>query len=219
MPNSEEVKKKLVGIFGGSFDPIHKGHTEVILYLLKNLPFEKIVVLPCGYPSHRQVVSSPEDRFAMTAMAFKKEHRVDVDDREIKRKGLTYSIDTLRELKQDLGNQISLVWIMGQDVFSTLHEWHKWQEFINEVHLLVMTRPNSFFDNKKISKYLLNSKKTQNFEDLLNVEYTKIFPYSVTPVDISSSQIRENIKLGLDVSSMVFKEVFDHINTEGLYLE
>jgi nicotinate-nucleotide adenylyltransferase len=155
----------------------------------------------------------------MTAMAFKKEHRVDVDDREIKRKGLTYSIDTLRELKQDLGNQISLVWIMGQDVFSTLHEWHKWQEFINEVHLLVMTRPNSFFDNKKISKYLLNSKKTHNFEDLLSVEYTKIFPYSVTPVDISSSQIRENIKLGLDVSSMVFKEVFDHINTEGLYLE
>jgi nicotinic acid mononucleotide adenylyltransferase len=82
-----------------------------------------------------------------------------------------------------------------------------------------MTRPNSFFDNKRISKYLLNSKKTQNFEDLLSVEYTKIFPYSVTPVDISSSQIRENIKLGLDVSSMVFKEVFDHINTEGLYLE
>ena len=87
----------IIGIFGGTFDPVHNGHTKTISYLLKLIPFKKIIVIPNAKPPQgKEVIGSVEDRLAMTILAFKKHRRVVVDDRESLRPGPSYAIDTVK---------------------------------------------------------------------------------------------------------------------------
>ena len=106
MLSSEEPNTKLIGIFGGSFDPIHNGHTQIISSLLDKIPFDEIKIIPCGLPAHRSLICSAKDRIEMVRLAFSKIKKISIDDREIMREGFTFSIDTVKELKKEFPENI-----------------------------------------------------------------------------------------------------------------
>ena len=182
----------IIGIFGGTFDPVHNGHTKTISYLLKLIPFKKIIVIPNAKPPQgKEAIGSVEDRLAMTLLAFKKHRRVVVDDRESLRPGPSYAIDTVKEiLKEEKVSRLNM--IVGSDVFAEIDSWHHWEELFRLVHFVVMKRPDYPIPKKKKSFQLIN--KGNSIEELVKADgIGKVIEVSVKPINISSTRIRKNL--------------------------
>src|SRR5919106_983706 len=131
-----------IGIFGGTFDPIHFGHLRTAFELLQALKLNEIRFMPAGNPPHREVtVASPAERFAMVEAAIAGQPGFVVDDREIRREGLSYSVDTMRTLRADFPDH-ALSLIVGMDAFLGLPKWHQWRELLELAHLVVAHRPH-----------------------------------------------------------------------------
>jgi nicotinate-nucleotide adenylyltransferase len=138
-----------IGCFGGTFDPVHKGHVALAVAAVQLLQLNTLIVLPVGNPYYRgrMPIASPQQRNAMLELAFADEPffaqhgcKVVIDAREQHRAGPTYTIDTLIELKREFGHDASLVWIIGSDAFAQLHTWTRYQELFNYAHFAVATR-------------------------------------------------------------------------------
>ncbi len=130
-------KSEFIGIFGGTFDPVHKGHTEIIKNLFELIPLDKVIVVPNGVPPHRQASVSSEERLRMVSSAFKSSEKVVIDNREIKKKDPSYAISTLRELIEE-NTEHSLVWIMGSDAFAEIDSWYQWEDFIKMINTMIL---------------------------------------------------------------------------------
>ena len=217
MQSLEGVNKKLIGVFGGTFDPAHNGHLKVVSYLLDNLPFNEIRVIPCGIPSHRNYICSAANRLKMVELTFKDQNKVVIDDREIAGDGYSYSIDTVHNLRKEFEDNTSLVWIMGEDVFHKIDSWHRWEEFLNEINILIITRPRNTSDNKSFSNKIIKKRGTKDIRDLSEIEKGEIFLFPTPLINISSSQIRDKIKEGTSIGTLVFKDVAKFININNLY--
>ena len=132
-------KTEFIGIFGGTFDPVHKGHTEIIKNLFELIPLDKVIVIPNGIPPHRKASVSSEERLRMVSSAFKSSENVVIDNREIKKKDPSYAISTLRELIEE-NPEHSLVWIMGSDAFAEIDSWYQWEDFIKMINISYKSR-------------------------------------------------------------------------------
>lgn len=206
----------IIGIFGGTFDPIHNGHTKTISYLLKLIPFKKIIVIPNAKPPQgKEVIGSVEDRLAMTLLAFKKHKRVVVDDRESLRPGPSYAIDTVKEiLKEEKVSRLSM--IVGSDVFAEIDSWHNWEELLSLVNFVVMKRPDYPIPKKKKSFQLKN--KRNSIKELAEAYGTgKVIEVRVKPMKVSSTRIRKNLATGRSIESLVGSEVRDYLLINKLY--
>ena len=211
----KESKSKLIGIFGGTFDPVHKGHTEIIKNLFELIPFDEVIVIPNGLPPHKEVSVSPEKRLRMVSIAFKGIDKVKIDEREIRKEGPSYAISTLKELSKEFTGD-SLVWIMGSDAFTGIDSWHQWEEFVNMVNIIVMIRPNYGIKSGGKAFDLLSKKHTTNKESL-NSGAGKIYLIRIRPIEISSTEVRRKISRGEDVSKYLLEEVSENINKGNLY--
>ncbi len=130
-----------IGLFGGTFDPIHYGHLRTAFELLQALKLSQVRFLPTGSPPHREVpMAEPVLRLQMVRAAVAAQSGFVVDDREIRRQGLSYSIDTLTELRADFP-QHSLCLLLGMDAFLGLPTWHRWREIFELCHVVVAHRP------------------------------------------------------------------------------
>ena len=206
----------IIGIFGGTFDPVHNGHTKTISYLLKLIPFKKIIVIPNAKPPQgKEVIGSVEDRLAMTILAFKKHRRVVVDDRESLRPGPSYAIDTVKEiLKEEKVSRLNM--IVGSDVFAEIDSWHHWEELFRLVHFVVMKRPDFPIPKKKKSFQLIN--KGNSIEELAKADGTgKVIEVKVEPINVSSTRIRKNLATARSIESLVSSEVRDYLLINKLY--
>ena len=206
----------IIGIFGGTFDPVHNGHTKTISYLLKLIPFKKIIVIPNARPPQdKEVIGSVEDRLTMTLLAFKKHKRVVVDDRESLRPGPSYAIDTVKEiLKEEKVSRLSM--IVGSDVFAEIDTWHHWEELFRLVHFVVMKRPDYPIPKKKKSFQLIN--KGNSIEELAKADGTgKVIEVKVEPINVSSTRIRKNLATARSIESLVSSEVRDYLLINKLY--
>ncbi len=134
------MKQKKIGVFGGAFDPPHNAHIALAQTALAELELDALHVIPTGQAWHKaRTLSAPEHRLAMTRLAFADMPRVVVDDREIKRAGPTFTIDTLQALQaENLGAQIYL--LMGGDQFAAFKQWHQWQEIIKIAIICIAAR-------------------------------------------------------------------------------
>jgi len=133
-----------IGIFGGTFDPVHNGHLRMALEAKDNLGLDEVRLVPCHYPPHRDEPSlSSIQRLEILNIATKNLQGIVVDDRELKRDQLSYSIDTLDSFREELGDEVSLVLMMGMDAFVKLTSWHQWQRLRELAHIAVMVRPDS----------------------------------------------------------------------------
>jgi len=206
---------KLIGVFGGTFDPVHNGHTKIIQNLLELIPFDEIKVLPNGQPPHRTSVCSNNDRLEMVNLAFKGINQISVDEREIHREGPSYAIHTAKEILEEY-HQDNIIWIMGSDAFSEIDTWFEWEDFLNIINILVMARPGSEIDLTSMAGTLILERQTSNIDDLSHGA-GKILIVDIDPINISSTQVRSNLAAGEAVNELILEDVSDYIDSGKLY--
>ena len=207
---------RLVGIFGGTFDPVHYGHSNTIAELLNLIPFEKILVIPNSLPPHREnSQASFSHRYKMTSLAFRDIEKTVVDNRENLRTGPSHAIETVKQIIVEEG-KTKVILIVGSDSFDGIHSWYKWRELISLVDFLILKRLDMPLSKNKNVQDLISP--TRFSEDLLLDRKAKsIFEIEMTPLRISSSLIRENIAKGKSIDNLINPLVKDYLKKHGLY--
>ena len=131
-----------IGVFGGTFDPIHYGHLRTALELLEALELAEMRFIPCRIPAHRGLPQvTAEQRMTLVRLALDGQPGFVADDRELRRAGPSYMADTLASLREDFGPDTPLCLIVGTDAFRELHTWYRWRELTDWAHIVVMQRP------------------------------------------------------------------------------
>ena len=207
---------RLIGIFGGTFDPVHYGHSLTIAELLNTIPFEKILVIPNSLPPHREnSQASFSHRYKMTSLAFRDIEKTVVDNRENLRTGPSHAIETVKQIIAEEG-KTKVILIVGSDSFDGIHSWYKWRELISLVDFLILKRLDMPLSKNKNVQDLISP--TRFSEDLLLDRKAKsIFEIEMTPLRISSSLIRENIAKGKSIDNLINPLVKDYLKKHGLY--
>ena len=206
---------RIIGVFGGTFDPVHNGHVLTISELLEKLPFEKILVIPNFQPPHKESSQvSYKHRYEMARKAFKDIPKTMVDSREYLREGPSYAIQTVQEVLSE-EEKARVVMIVGSDSFVEIDSWYKWKELINLVDFVIMKRPDMPLSKNKKAKDLVSVRRFK--KDLFENSKLNIFEIEVTPFKISSSSIREKITEGKKIDHLVNTLVEEYIKEHGLY--
>ncbi len=206
-----------IGIFGGTFDPIHYGHLRTAFELIQAIDLEEVKFMPCADPPHRgETFAGPRERFEMVRVAIEGQRGFVADDRELKRDGPSWTIDTLLSLREELPDR-SLALIVGMDAFLGLTKWHRWDEFLDVAHLLVAHRPGWRAPDIGQLGELLNNRGTLRVEDLHESTHGRIHIHAVTQLEISSTEIRELVEAGRDPRFLMPDAVREVIAESGCY--
>ena len=206
-----------IGLFGGTFDPIHFGHLRPAFELSQALKLAEVRFLPAGNPPHRQTTrASAELRLAMVKAAVAGEKRFIVDDREVRRTGASYSVDTLTELRGEFPDR-SLCLLLGMDAFLGLPNWHRWRDILDLAHVVVWRRPGWKAPEKGPLGEVMVDRGTGSIRELHEQKAGRVYIHAVTQLEISSTEIRQVILSGTDPRYLVPDEVRKIIVETGCY--
>ena len=206
-----------IGIFGGTFDPIHYGHLRTAFELLHTLRLTEVRFMPTGSPPHRHApYANPELRLAMVRAAVADEKAFVVDDREVRRTGVSYSIDTFTELRAELP-QRSLCLILGMDAFLGLPDWHRWRELFELTHIVVAHRPGWKAPTMGPLGEVMVDRGTGSIRDLHDQRAGRIYIHAGTQLEISSTDLRQVFTSGEDPRYLVPEEVRQIIRETECY--
>lgn len=207
-----------IGILGGTFDPIHFGHLRTALELQQALNLAEVRLIPCFQPVHRQsLVATPEQRLAMVKIAVADEPALSVDDCEIQRQGPSYTVDTLIQLRKTMP-KTPLCLIMAMDAFLHFPAWHHPEEILTLAHLIIAHRPSYELPTTGIIADLLKRRLKKQATDLQNTLAGNILLQSVTSLEISSTDIRQQIaKKGGNPRFLLPNKVYHYIKQHGIY--
>ena len=206
-----------IGIFGGTFDPIHIGHLRTALELFSIVDFKEIRFMPCYEPVHKtKPLASPADRFAMVKLATADIGPFIADDTEIIRGGPSYMVDTLATLRKKFTHD-PLCLIVGIDAFAHFHTWHRYEDILSLSHIVIADRPPYALNKTDMAAALQADHET--FDPLLlHQTYSgKIYRVRVTPLDISATKIRQIIAQGSDPKYLIPEQVTQYIQQHGVY--
>ena len=207
----------MIGIFGGSFDPIHLGHLRAALELAQALGLAQVRFMPCRQPPHRSLpLASAEHRVALLEAALRSEPAFHLDTRELHRDGPSYTVDTLLSLRAELG-AAPLCLILGMDAFQGFSTWHRWQEVIELAHLVVAHRPGWTPPRSGTVAELLAQRQVRGGAQLRQRSGGHILLWPVTPLDISSSHIRALVAEGRSPRYLVPEAVWELIQARNIY--
>jgi nicotinate-nucleotide adenylyltransferase len=207
-----------IGILGGTFDPIHLGHTYLAEVIYSLCYLQKIVLVPCHQsPFKKMPNTSIKDRLNMVQLASKNLPFLEIDDYEIKRPTISYTIQTLEYLRQKNG-AIPLSLIIGTDSFNRFDEWYKWQKILEFAHLLIINRSGHEQIINKTAKAILIKRRIFNPEELQKNTAGLVYIADINPLPISATKVRKLIKKRKDASHMVTSEVWRYINYHKLYI-
>ncbi len=206
-----------MGIFGGTFDPIHYGHLRTAFEMLQALRFDEVRIMPCGSPPHRgSPVAGAELRLQMVQVATEGQHGFVVDDRELRREGPSYSVDTLITLRGEFPLR-SLALIIGMDAFLGLPKWYQWREILQLAHIVIAHRPGWRAPDMGPLGELLADRGTHRIGDMHQAKSGHIYIHDVTQLEISSSEIRELVAAGRDPRFLMPDAVRNVIEQSGCY--
>ena len=196
-----------IGIFGGTFDPIHCGHLRTAFELWQELRLEEVRLLPAGTPPHRdQLYASAAMRLKMVRAAVADQPSFVVDDREVRRTGVSYSVDTLTELRQE-NPQRSLCLLLGMDAFLGLPHWHRWRELLTLAHIVVAHRPGWHAPTSGPLGEVMVDHGTGSIAELHEQPCGRIYVHAGTQLEISSTELRALLVAGRDPRYLVPEEV------------
>jgi nicotinate-nucleotide adenylyltransferase len=202
--NSKIVKRR-IGIIGGTFDPIHIGHLVIAEEALTELQLEKVIFIPAGNPPHKpnEPITDAAYRLAMTKLAISGNPAFEVSTIEMERKGPSYTVDTIEELRATFGEDVDLFFIMGVDSVLEIPTWHQPGRILSMCIVAAATRPGC------------NESKARQ---VLPVDFLDRIVFLRTPgVDISSTELRNRIALGKSIRYLVPHSVEDYIHNNKLY--
>jgi nicotinate-nucleotide adenylyltransferase len=206
-----------ISIFGGTFDPVHYGHLRTAFELLKGLQLDEVRFMPAGTPPHRgSPVASGELRLRMVQAAVEGQPGFTVDDRELRRDGPSYSVDTLSDLRAEYPDR-SLLLIVGMDAFIGLPKWHQWREILQLAHVVVAHRPGWRTPATGPLGELLVDRGTGTVADLHDAPAGHIYIHAVTQLEIASTSVRTLIARGRDPRFLMPDAVRDIIFESGCY--
>jgi nicotinate-nucleotide adenylyltransferase len=204
----------MIGILGGTFDPVHYGHLRSALEVKDIFGLTEVRLIPCAQPPHRQQPSAtPWMRLEMLKLAIGSQAGLIVDDRELKRDGASYMIDTLSSLRQDFITEPLLLFI-GSDAFNQLTKWHEWQHLFDFSHIIVMTRPG--YEIQQLDD-LFNTRLTKNRSELMQNSSGKLYFQQVSQLDISATAIRNMIAEQQNPGFLLPDIVIAYIRQHQLY--
>ncbi len=207
----------MIGILGGTFDPVHFGHLRTALELYQTLPFEEIRFIPSGQPPHRDTPrASTVQRLEMLRMAIEDQPGFCIDEREIRRQGPSYMVETLSSLRADFPD-IPLCLIIGLDVFRDFDKWHRWLEIPTFAHIVIVHRPISEPERGDRIFRLLARPRIMEPSVLLTELAGSVLQWPVRQLDISSTDIRTLIAEDRSPRYLLPERVFGYIQREGLY--
>ena len=213
--------QEATGILGGTFDPIHLGHLRLAQEVADALALRAVRFVPGGIPPHRALPQTPvADRVAMVKLAITDNPLFMLDERETRRPGPSYTVDTLSELRAELGAPCPLVLMMGVDVFLGLMSWHRWQEIFALAHVAVAHRPGSILDE-------MPSALAQEFTQRRSVDLQAVHrapsgvlvEVPITALDISATRVRALVREKRSARYLMPPSVFEYVNSNRLFLK
>ena len=212
-----QVKAGSIGIFGGTFDPVHYGHLRAAVEAMEKLHLTDFRFLPAGTPPHRsKPVASAEHRLAMLRLALSPYSDLAVDEREVRREGLSFMVDTLGEIRTEAGDA-PLILMIGQDAANFLDQWHEWRRLFELAHLVIMRRPESQYDYSAELLKQVQPRLTSDAEQLKNAPAGLILPLELTQLAISATDIRRRMRNGLTPRFLLPRPVIQYIKEHDLY--
>jgi nicotinate-nucleotide adenylyltransferase len=207
-----------VGVFGGTFDPVHYGHLRSALELVERLQLRELRLMPSAVPPHRDTPACPAaHRAAMVALAVAGEPRLVCDDRELRRAGASYTIDSLMELRGELGDGHSLCLVLGCDALLAINTWHRWQELLDWAHVVVIARPGWQLPGEGPVADWLKHHRLADPRGLRQRPNGGILVEELRPLAISSTEIRGILAAGRSPRYLLPQAVLEYIEGHHLY--
>ncbi|HWP94641.1 MAG TPA: nicotinate-nucleotide adenylyltransferase [Gammaproteobacteria bacterium] len=208
---------KVIGVFGGTFDPIHLGHLRCALEVVESLSLDEMRFIPAGRPPHRHAPAADAAlRRAMVAAAIAGEPRFLLDDRELRRGGPSYMTDTLASLREEFPHE-ALCLVLGLDAFTGLPAWHRWETLFEQAHIVVMRRPGAQAEFATPLARHVQARREESVAGLRTRKAGKIFFQDVSQLGISASDIRARLARGASVRYLVPDAVFEILCANDCY--
>ena len=197
----------MIGIYGGSFNPIHLGHLETAISLKAELKLEHLFFVPCCIPVHKDELKfSSAERLQMIKIALERYPSIELDEREIKRGGKSFTIDTLNELK-NVYTDSPICLIIGMDSYLSIKSWKDWKKFSQLAHLVVLKREGYNGENVLLESF----QKTSDADQLKSQQNGLLF-FSNTPlIEVSSSDIRNKISANQNLDNLLPQNIIDYL--------
>ncbi|KTC78280.1 nicotinate-nucleotide adenylyltransferase [Legionella brunensis] len=207
-------------IYGGTFDPIHKGHLNTAINVQNHFNFDQFIFLPCKIPVHKNdAIATTKQRIEMLKLALKNLNKnFTIDLYEINRESPSYMVDTLEYFRHQLGANAAITLLLGADSFLQLPEWHQWERLLTLGNLLVMKRAST--DDTRVPaalKKLLISHETDNSNTILNNPSGFIYRFDAGNFDVSSTWIRQRLAENKEITNYLPQEVLQYIKQNNLY--
>ena len=219
-----------IGLFGGTFNPVHLGHVRVIREVKAGFKLDEILIIPSALPPHKisENVVDAKDRIEMIRLAFLNDPDFVISDVELNRTGPSYTIDTVRYFRSILPEGTRLYLIMGLDAFLEINTWKSFKDLFLLIPFIVMYRSVGGKEPKTSAWESLGHYLRSNISEgytfsssqstYIHDKKQPVFVFDVSPVDISSTTIREHIKKGVSIKHLVPEIIENFIKTKGLYL-
>lgn len=206
-----------IGLLGGTFDPVHLGHLRPAIELLERLGMAEMRLVPGHVPPHRSAPrASPDQRLRLLQYAVRGVPGLAIDERELRRGGYSYTVDTLHELRAELGER-PLCFVLGSDAFLGLPSWYRWRELDALTHLVVLQRPGHTLQPDEELAEWTASRRVTDPAALHGRSSGLILLEETIPLDISASGIRRLIAQGRSARFLMPDSVWECIANEGLY--
>ena len=210
-----------VALLGGSFDPVHHGHVALAALFSTLLTPSELRIIPAGSPWQKErLQASAAQRIAMLKLAFgDAKLEVTIDCQEVARAAPSYTIDTLRCVRAELGPDASIVFLMGADQLCQFDSWHNWQQLFDFAHIAVAARPGFALTDAALPGAVAQEIATRqgSLEQLRTTPSGRVFLAETLAVDISATQIRAALQRGEQANSLISPLVLDYIQQHNLY--